>query len=54
MQGALPIPWSAIRRYGHENYGPGPEFIEVIRKMDAVYLNHKEDASRTVSREFKR
>lgn len=55
MQGGLPIPRSVIQRYGVENYGPGPEFIEVIRKMDAAYLNYKEGASRTFSREmFKR
>lgn len=39
------IPWSAIMRYNSS-----PEFVEIIRRMDSAYLNHKPSANPSILR----
>lgn len=41
MQGLMPIPISAIERYGRRHYGNAAEFTEIMRRMDSVYMRRE-------------
>ena len=53
MGGAMPIPLSAIRKYEEDNGCHGREFIDIMRKMDAAYLNAKDEKSKPHPNEMK-
>jgi len=46
MSGALPIPVSAIKQYGREEFPRDPYFCEIMRIMDEEYLTGKRAFSR--------